>query len=88
MNQVAKIFATLALIGAFLGLAVFFLLIGGAKGAPQEASLSAMVLAVVVPMYVVARCFEMLGSGSTPTREQLQRLQAWGASAEKKKADS
>jgi hypothetical protein len=64
MNQVAKIFASFALIAAFLGLALFFFLIGDAKGAPQEASLSAMILAVVVPMYVVARCFEMLGASS------------------------
>lgn len=62
MDKVAKIFTSFALIGAFLGLAMFFMLIGEAKGAPQEASLSAMILAVVVPMYVVARCFEMLSS--------------------------
>jgi hypothetical protein len=62
MDQLVKALSVLAFIAALLGLAAFFLLIGDAKGAPQEASLSAMILAVVVPVYVAVRCVEMFAN--------------------------
>ncbi len=60
MKKVVKISAGLAMLVAICGLLLFFAFIGGAKGAPQEAALAAMTLAVVVPWYVIARCMEML----------------------------
>lgn len=61
MDKVIKVFAGLSLVVALLGLAVFFLLIGEAKGAPQEASLSAMILCVIIPPYIVARSLALVG---------------------------
>jgi hypothetical protein len=68
MQQVVRIFAAFSLFGGFLGLAAFFLLIGSAQSAPQEASLSAMILAPVVCLYVFARGFEMIAHATAENR--------------------
>ena len=60
MNKIVKVFAGVSMMVAILCLLAFFAFIGEAKGAPQEAALAAMTLAVVVPWYVIARCMEML----------------------------
>lgn len=62
MHNLVKIFAALALLGGGLGLAAFILLIGQAKSAPQEASISAMILAPVICLYVFARGLEMISN--------------------------
>lgn len=62
MKTIQVVFSGFTLIVAGLGLAGFATMIGDAKSAPQEAALAAMVLAIVVPMYVIARCIEMMRS--------------------------
>ena len=69
MQQTVRILAGLSLCGGLLGFAAFFMLIGSAQSAPQEAALSAMILAPVVCLYVFARGVEMIANASTPTRE-------------------
>jgi hypothetical protein len=62
MNKIQVTFATISIAFAGLGFAAFFMLIPEANGAPQEAALSAMILAVVVPVYVIARGVEMIAN--------------------------
>jgi hypothetical protein len=51
---------------AVLGVVVLVMGLPEANGAPQEAALSAMVLAGVIPFYVVARCLEIVSSATKP----------------------
>jgi hypothetical protein len=51
---------------AVLGVVVLVMGLPEANGAPQEAALSAMVLAGVIPFYVVARCLEMVSNARKP----------------------
>jgi len=62
MNTLVKIFSSFCLLVGGAGLAAFVLLIGEAQSAPQEASLSAMILAPVVCIYVFTRSIEMLSN--------------------------
>ncbi len=62
MGNLIKIFAALSMLIAICGIGAFFAFIGKAKGAPQEAALSAMILCVVIPPYVIARSLELMGS--------------------------
>lgn len=62
MQTIATQLAALALAAALGGLAMFFVLTGKATSAPQEAAASAMILAVVVPLYIIARCADMLAN--------------------------
>ena len=61
MQVVSKVFPILSIVVTLLCMFVFFGTIGDAKGAPQEASLSAMVMTVMIAFYILARCVEMLG---------------------------
>ena len=58
LQQGTGIFCMLA--GAYF-IFDYLTLMDQAKSAPQQAALSAMVLASVVPPYIVTRCFEMMG---------------------------
>jgi len=63
MDKLTKASAAISLLVALLGLAAFFLFIGDAKGAPQEASLAAMILCAVIPPYIVTRCLALIAGG-------------------------
>ncbi len=72
MNQVVKFFAAIVIAAGALGALAFFMLIPEAKSAPQEASISAMIMAPVICLYVLARGFEMI-SRSGPSQEAAMR---------------
>jgi hypothetical protein len=65
-----RVLAILLSILAALSGAVFVLSIGGAQGAPQEASLSAMCMAVVVIPYIFVRGLEIGTSGNKSLAEK------------------
>ena len=60
MESIARLMGAFSLIGALLGFAAFWLLIGEQKSAPQVAAVSSMILAPVVCLYIFARGFEMI----------------------------
>jgi hypothetical protein len=69
MQQAVRILAGLSFVGGFLGFAAFVVFIGKAQSAPQEAALSAMIVAPVVCLYVFARGVEMIANASKPSRD-------------------
>ncbi|PRQ02059.1 hypothetical protein [Enhygromyxa salina] len=63
MKHAQITFSIIAVVVAVIGLFALFAGLDGANSAPQEAAVSAMVLAFVIPFYVIARCVEMITSG-------------------------
>jgi hypothetical protein len=63
MNILKNVFSVISLVAATLGAAAFFSTISEASSAPQQAAIGAMVMAGVIPFYVIARSFEMLSGG-------------------------
>lgn len=64
-----KLFTILTYIGAVVGGIIFALGIATAKGAPQEASISAMALVFAILPYTIARL-----SGAADDRKRLDKL--------------
>ena len=60
MTAAIQTLAVLLILTGLLELANYFGSIGSANSAPQQAALSAMVLAPTICLYVVARGFEMI----------------------------
>ena len=63
MKHAQIAFSIVAAVVATLALGFMVAEMPHANGAPQQAALAAMILAVVVPFYVIARCVEMITSG-------------------------
>jgi len=60
MKSLHVVFAVISLIISVICSAAFFSLITEANSAPQQAAVSAMVLAPTITFYVIARSLEML----------------------------
>ena len=85
--MLVRVFSLLAALAAVGGLGLFASSIGDANGAPQQAALSAMVLAGVVPPYILARCLEMIStSAAMESKDAVSSLERQKAEVEKKLA--